>query len=247
MPQNLKYPKKSHRKKISIPKESEELAELIGIIFGDGGVNNDWQLVISLNSISDEKYSRYVINLIKKLSNIVVFIKRRPNQNTLILICSSMNLLDFLMSKGIVKGNKIKQKIDQPKWIAKNSNFEKAFVRGLVDTDGCLYIHKHLVKGKLYSNIGFCFTSYSSKLINSVSKILRKNKIVPHITKDKYRIYLYEGKSVLQYLNIFGSSNPRIFEKFEKWRGAGAAERARLESVYNRKVIEGSNPSLSAT
>ena len=48
----LKYPKKSHRKQIKIPKESTRLAELMGIEFGDGGINNPWQLVITLNALT---------------------------------------------------------------------------------------------------------------------------------------------------------------------------------------------------
>ena len=42
----------------------------------------------------------------------------------------------------------------------------------------------------------------------------------------------------------FGS--PPIFASMFDWRGVRAAEGARLESVYGVKLIEGSNPSLSA-
>ena len=42
------------------------LAEFMGIIFGDGGINNDWQLVISLNSLTDREYSDYILKLIYK-------------------------------------------------------------------------------------------------------------------------------------------------------------------------------------
>ncbi len=62
---SLKFPNKSHRKPILFPSESEELAELIGIIFGDGGINNNWQLVISLNAISDYLYASYISSLTK--------------------------------------------------------------------------------------------------------------------------------------------------------------------------------------
>ena len=36
---SLKYPKKSHRKQIKIPRESSHLAEFLGIEFGDGGIS----------------------------------------------------------------------------------------------------------------------------------------------------------------------------------------------------------------
>ncbi len=214
----LKYPNKSHRKSINIPKESANLAELLGIVFGDGGINNGWQLVISLNSIADREYSVYVDNLIKKLFKIETSIRKRPNQNTLTITSSSTTLVDFLISKGAVRGNKITQQIDIPKWINNNEEYRKLFVRGLVDTDGCLYIHKHKVSNKQYNNIGFCFTSLSKSLIASVAKIINEAGIKPYITDYGKRIYLYSSKSIGNYLGIFGSSNSRILNKYTEWQ-----------------------------
>ncbi len=213
----LKFPRKSHRKTINIPKESKELAEILGVIFGDGGINNNWQLVISLNSNLDLKYSRYISNVLKKLFKIKVYARKRPNQNTLVLVCSSTSLVDFLVKKGAVRGNKVAQQIDIPEWINNNPEYEKSFVKGLVDTDGCLFIHKHVIKNQLYNNIGFCFTNHSQKLIVSVAKILEKFGIKPHITDSGKRIYLYNFKKVRAYLNIFGSSNTRIIKKYSEW------------------------------
>lgn len=213
----LKYPRKSHRKTIKLPKDSEELAELLGIIFCDGGINNGWQLVISLNSVSDLRYSSYVHNLIWGLFGINPAIRKRPNQNTLVVVCSSTNLVEFLVSKGAIRGDKIKHQIDVPGWIMDNLEYKRKFVRGLVDTDGCLYIHRHFINGILRHNIGFCFTSYSELLINSVSKILKEFNIQPHITDKNRRIYLYSTKDILSYLNTFCSSNPRIYEKYAEW------------------------------
>ena len=173
--------------------------------------------MVTLNSISDLKYSNYVYNLLNKLFKIKATIRKRPNQNALVIVCSSTNLVDFLVKKGSVKGNKVVQQIDIPNWINNNSEYKKAFVRGLVDTDGCLFIHKHVVKNVLHHNIGFCFTNSSKKLIISVSIILKEFGIGPHITDKGRRIYLYSFKDVFSYLNIFGSSNSRICEKYLEW------------------------------
>ncbi|CAN5736640.1 hypothetical protein BH11PAT2_BH11PAT2_00030 [soil metagenome] len=48
---SLKYPNKSHRKKVILPAESVKLAEFFGIMMGDGGINNDWQANITLKNI----------------------------------------------------------------------------------------------------------------------------------------------------------------------------------------------------
>lgn len=215
---SLKYPKKSHRKVINFPSKSIELAEFLGIEFGDGGIGNPWQVVISLNSISDRKYADYIVNLGLKLFAIRPALRKRPNQNTLVLVYSSTHLVDFIVNMGAVRGNKILQQIDVPSWIKQNPEYEKALVRGLMDTDGCLYIHKHKIKGKIYKNIGLCFTSFSEKLISSTATILTKNGIKPYITNKGRQIYLYNAQSVVKYLKDFGSSNPRIINKYLDWR-----------------------------
>ena len=232
----LRYPKKSHRKIIKIPSESVDLAELMGIVFGDGGINNDWQLVITLDSNSDLEYSYFVRKLLIRLFQIKVAIRKRPGQNALVLVCSSTSLVDFLVAKGAVRGNKIIQQINIPGWINDIPNYEKAFVRGLVDTDGCLFTHKHIVKGEARNDIGFCFTSCSKKLLASVANILDKLDIKPHIADEGRRIYLYGIRNIIDYLRIFGSSNPRIIDKYKKWRGARAAESTRLESAQPARV-----------
>lgn len=217
---SLKYPRKSHRKVIRIPQESLELAELMGIEFGDGGINNNWQVVISVNSVADKEYAKYVANLFKRLFATDTKTRVRQSCNTIVIVATSTNLVDFLIEKGAIKGNKITKQINIPDWIKNNRQYERYFVRGLVDTDGCLFTHKHYIKGKLYFNIGFCFSSYSNKLLNSVYLILTKNGLKAHIRKEKHSIYLYSKQEVIKYLGIFGSSNPRIYKKFEKWKGA---------------------------
>lgn len=51
--EQLRYPKKSHRKPIRIPAQSVELAEFFGVMMGDGGINNHWQANITLNAEAD--------------------------------------------------------------------------------------------------------------------------------------------------------------------------------------------------
>lgn len=219
----LKYPKKSHRQFVNIPRESKHLAEFIGIIFGDGGIDR-WQLVISLNSILDLEYSRYIISLIQSLFQVKPVVRKRPNQNTLVIVCARVSLIDFLINKGAVRGNKILQKIDIPDWINNDPEYKKFFVRGLVDTDGCLFTHKHTINKRLYFNIGLCFTNLSKPLIITVFSILKEFGIKSYISNKETAVYLYSYKSVVKYLNIFGSSNSRIINKYHYWRGVRVAE-----------------------
>lgn len=221
----LKYPNKSHRKKISIPNYSVELAEFFGIMIGDGGINNDWQASISLNSELDLKYSDYISNLAKKLFDITPSIRKTKAKNTLVLKLSSTTLVDFLVNKGLPRGNKLKWGLKIPEWIMEDRLYQQACVRGLTDTDGCLYIHRHKSKyGKEYNNIGYNFSSCSPELISQVAEILQDNNIAPHISKKGTGIFLYKVSSIEEYLKTFGTSNDRIRSIYNKWR--------RLIAVY---------------
>lgn len=102
----LKYPKKSHRKTINYPEESIGLAELIGIEFGDGGINNNWQLVITLNATKDLIYSKYVAALLANLFNIETKIQKRPNMNAITLKSSKYLINRFF---GVERSRKRQQ------------------------------------------------------------------------------------------------------------------------------------------
>ena len=135
----LKYPNKSHRKIVSLPKDSIDLAEFFGIMIGDGGLNNDWQATISLNAKSDQSYSSYISCLCYKLFKTKTKSLVKEAKNTLIIYLNSTTIVDFLMDKGLPRGNKLKAGLKIPEWIFENNEFRKACVRGLIDTDGCLF------------------------------------------------------------------------------------------------------------
>ena len=216
----LKHPEKSHRKQVTLPKYSENLAEFFGIMMGDGGINNLWQANITLNSIKDALYAKYVAKLCNNLFHIVPAIRKRKTKNALVLSLASTSIVDFLVTNGLVRGNKLKNGLRIPDWILKNSLYKKSCIRGLIDTDGCMFVHVHKVKGKIYRNIGLCFTNYSSEFIFQVADIFAEFRIMPHITKRGLDIYLYQEDAVLKYLEVFGTSNDRIESVYKQWRDA---------------------------
>jgi intein/homing endonuclease len=213
----LKYPKKSHRKKVILPKYSESLAEFFGIMIGDGGINNDWQATITVNAIADAMYAKHISVLCKKLFDIEPAIRKRKENNALIISLSSISVVDFLVSNGLSRGNKLKNGLSIPTWILDKPLYRKSCVRGLIDTDGCIFIHTHQMSGKVYKNIGLTFRNYSPKLIFQVADILEEFGIIPHISKRGSDIYLYQADSVAKYLKVIGTSNNRIRSVYQKW------------------------------
>lgn len=216
----LAYPKKSHRKKVVLPKNSAHLAEFFGIMLGDGGINNSWQANITLNAVKDKGYSTYISKLCNDLFRVVPAIRKRKGKQAIVISLASTTIVDFLVEHGLPRGNKLKNGLCIPPWILRNKKYRIACVRGLVDTDGCIFVHKHKIGGRPYQNIGLCFTSYSPELLMQVATTLEDFSIIPHISGQGRNIYLYREDMIAKYLKIFGSSNKRIYSVYKKWRGA---------------------------
>src|SRR3989338_1776785 len=127
----LKYPKRSHRKNVALPKYSSQLAEFFGIMMGDGGINNLWQVTITLNSIKDANYSTYISALCKRLFGILPVLRKRKNRNALVVSLASISIVDFLVDNGLLRGNKLKQGLRIPEWILGNKSYRRACI-GLI-------------------------------------------------------------------------------------------------------------------
>jgi len=215
---SLTYPKKSHRKKVVLSRRGARLAECFGIMMGDGGINNPWQANVSLNSIADAAYAMYVAELFRELFGIAPAVQKRKERNTVVVSLSSTTVVDFLVSNGLPRGDKLKSGLRIPDWVLARRSWRTACMRGLMDTDGCLYIHRHTVSGKRYRNIGLCFSSHSPQLLRQVAAILEECRITPHLNKKGTEIYVYRADAVTRYLRLFGTSNPRISSVCKDWK-----------------------------
>jgi len=201
-------------KPIRKPGLSQTLAEFAGIVLGDGGVTKN-QVTITLHSKDDKEYGDFVVNLIKKLFNVYVGIYRRKKCKAINYNVSRIELVRFCTKNiGLKRGNKIKQQIDIPIWIKKNKLYSIACIRGLVDTDGCIFTHRYKINGKFYNYKKLSFTSYSQPLRKSVFNILKKNGLNPRFSRNR-DIYLDSMTDVLKYFKIFNSHNPKHLKRFK--------------------------------
>jgi hypothetical protein len=202
------------RKKIAHPRKSTQLAEFIGIVLGDGSITK-YQVTISMNSISDISYGTFVQKLILRLFKIsprVSIVKK----NTLQVVVTSRNLVEFLFKCGLKQGDKVAQQIDIPKWIMGNRDFRINCLRGLFDTDGGIYFHTHVTKGIKYRHMGLCFTNKSIPLLNSVYTILLSLGIRAK-TNNKSHVSIYDRKEIKKYMNIIGSHNEKHINRFNSY------------------------------
>lgn len=202
------------RKEIRYPNKSPELAELIGILIGDGGIT-DYQVRVTLNKKADGRYADYIAKLFRDLFCLKPTVSEEKNENTCNIIVCSRNLVEYLIKLGLKKGNKIKQRIDIPGWIKRNKRLKIACLRGLIDTDGCFYVDIHKRKNKYYFNPAIDFSTHSLPLFLSVKKILRDLNY--HPTGKKEHIRLRRKNEIIRYFKEIRFNNSKHSLKFKNF------------------------------
>jgi hypothetical protein len=203
------------RKEIKYPKKCIELAEFFGIILGDGGLPGNHQLTIAFNNKTDQEYSLYLKKLLKQLFSIDCHVHYRKNNNGADIVVNSSNLVDFLLKKGLSVGNKVKNQVGIPIWIHRNLEYQKACLRGLMDTDGSFYSHKYISGGKEYKYLKLCFTNCSKPILNFVFKILKDLDYKVYLDGNHVSIYSRDG--VKRYFTEIGAHNQKHLNKFKEY------------------------------
>lgn len=169
-----------------------ELAEFIGIILGDGNVFED-QISIAFDKRNVD-YMDYVEKLCKELFGVMFRRKFMKDRNTGYLYFYSKNLVSGLLNLGLKRGDKIKNQLGIPKWIKLNNGYSKTCIRGLVDTDGCIFICKR--EKQKYVN----FTNHNKQLFNDFKEVTR-NLGYSFAKSNKTNTRLYRKEEVVKFIN----------------------------------------------
>ncbi len=198
---------------VRLPPKSKALAEFVGIVLGDGGITKR-QVTITLHGIDDKEYVGFVTKLIMRLFKLNPSLTGRKNDRAVDITISRTKLVNYLTEKLSLRiGNKVKQQVNIPDWIQENKNFKVSCVRGLIDTDGCIFTHKYKVRNKEYSYKKLSFTSRSEPLRQSVFQILQEMGLKVRLTK-KYDVWIDSPHEVKRYLSIIGSHNPKHLKRY---------------------------------
>lgn len=196
--------------KIRKPKHSAKLAELMGILMGDGHVGV-YQASVATSSETDSEHAYFVAELFGTIFGIHPTVTKRANKNVLTIVLSSKMACSHLVALGMPQGNKLKMGLYPPTWIINNPAYAAAFVRGLIDTDGCVYEDRHIIKGKTYTSTCIAFTSASSELLDYLQEFLISRAI--SATRWGRHVRIRRKKDVAKYAQEIGFSNPKHARK----------------------------------
>jgi len=193
---------------------SNDLAEFVGIMLGDGGMS-DYQLTATLHRVTDKKYSLFVHRLIKELFDVQAgeYCDKQFLADSVVV--SRIGIVKYCEKLGLKKGSKVRQQVDIPPWVKKNQCYSIACLRGLIDTDGCIILHKYLSKEKKYCYKKIGFTSRSYPLLQSASEILLILGIKHRIMKNGWDIRIEARKDVEKYFQVVGTHNPKHLERYK--------------------------------
>lgn len=191
-----------------------ELAEFIGVMYGDGNLHIDnkhsYRLVISLNKDKDAEYAQFIQKRFTELFGLQLRTYTYKNKSLLMLRCYSKKLVYHLHEEFNLPIGK-KQHLGIPAAV-QESNYAFAFIRGLIDTDGCTYTRT--TQGYSYPVVKF--TNTNQLLAHQVAENLRSIGMQPVITRKHARankhaldVVLNGQKQLRMYQDFIGTNNPR--------------------------------------
>ncbi len=197
-----------------------QLCELIGAFIGDGFTNSYGTMYMTQftgHSILDKEYFVKTliphIKMISPNSNPII----RKKDNTLRLTIYSKEFYNLLTKRFKFPPGKKTYTVVIPDEIIKCNNIKniKFSIRGVFDTDGCVFHDKRKIYKKPYLRINL--TSVSPVLIKQIYNILKELDLIPKITTNynKHIIQINGVENCKKFIEKIGFSNKRHLDKIK--------------------------------
>ena len=194
------------------------LAELVGICLGDGNLEHHWIAIFGDKSKDTIYLRRHVIPLIRRIIHVKPKFKtNRPDENFVILYSTAA--AKSLHQLGLPYGDKIKNGAQIPKWIFRQRKMLEACIRGLFDTDGCVYgfLRRPPARGRK-AIVSFEFGKGSFLAMN-VYRGLRMLGYSPRMMPHRNECRLAVNKDVVTFMHKIKPANRKHWNNFRRWYG----------------------------
>lgn len=208
-------------KEISLPRHCADLAELIGIILGDGNLHEyiktqkirTYMLRIAGDSKKDKDYlMTYVAPLCECLFSIQPKFLYQKQSNELFVILHSKKVIEFFKKMGLTPGDKIKNRLNIPGWVLKDETYLRACLRGLIDTDGSIFRMSNRDPQLLRIN----FRNVNSSLLETVYNSFVTLGFKPAFANNV--VYLSRKQDIVNFLKGIGFSNSKHRLRLKKFK-----------------------------
>ena len=200
---------------------SEDLAEVVGALIGDGCLcrylskseGNIWRHVILFTGPWDRDHEYYETRIqptIYKKFGIAGYIYHRKDDDTVRYFIQSERVVKFFHELGLPLGTKGENLVVPPQILA-DDKLARACIRGIFNTDGCIYRRygkqyaKHAKHYKSYAVIQFKMKS--RRLIEEIKGVLNNSGMcTTKIGRDKgcWVCRITTQKHVDSFMKLFG-------------------------------------------
>lgn len=174
-------------------KKDGDLAELIGIILGDGHIGA-LARTESLRIVGDAQKMGFVnrsADLVQKVFGKKPTIKQNPNTNTVTITIYEKHISNRIGIHTGAQGNRV---LRVPRWILRQDEPARRYLRGLYEAEGSYSVHKPTYTYK------FIFKNSNDSLLDIVERLVKRFGFHPH---RSYRmVQLSRKKEVERLLNL---------------------------------------------
>ena len=211
-----------------IPSISSELAEETGWHIGDGSMNfykhdGKQKGIYQLRGhIEDDKphYLERIKPLFKQIYDLDISLREMPSTRVFGFQIWNSELVKFKQNLGLPLGKK--WDISIPSVFLQSNELKSAVIRGIFDTDGCVYLNKNR---KLYphlhiSTICPTLSKQLSDLLNGLG--IRTTVYTELFNKDfnrqkAYRLTIRGEEMLHKFMKIIQPKNPKHIAKYQKF------------------------------
>jgi hypothetical protein len=180
-------------------------AYVVGLAIGDGNLSNPNGRAVRLRITCDTKYPRLIEKIRSSLAELLP-------RNRVTLIGSNGNFvnvsvysnhLEGLLGWKALGGSKCRQRVKVPSWISEDRSFSIPCLRGLIETDGCIY------EDRGYPMV--MFSTVISELAEQVQAMMRTLGFGPHL----YRVRQTADVEALKFQVRLSKSVPDFLQLVE--------------------------------
>ncbi len=191
-------------KKVKKVKMDQNLAEIFGVLNGDGHLSKEKYEICVVGDLKEKEYFIYLKELFEKKFKLKFNLRRE--KSAFKLRCYSKGLWEELTKNyGLPKGNKL-GKLEIPKEVKENKEYLKRYFKGLHDTDGSFYIRRE--KDPVVQ-----ITNAEESYLNSCKEHLLK--IGFKFSKGQQRIFLYGKENISRFFKEVKPSNTKHLKKYQ--------------------------------
>lgn len=161
-------------------KKTKELAELIGVILGDGNIHKfpRTECLTIVSNAKNRGFIKHYSTLVEKI------FKKEPSLSKLYKGAIRIKLYQKYISKSlkIPTGARKDLELPAPAWILNNNDFLIGYLRGLYEAEGSFCVHKPTSTHKLL------FCNKNKSLRYNVFEGMKKLGLHPHTTRYNVQI-----------------------------------------------------------